>query len=65
MLPDAVFVYENEQLPISVQSFQKNLTSLLRLVSRSAMLWQELFSPRFPLVGHVLHDYQNLDTLAM
>ena len=65
LLPDVVFVDEDGHLPISVQSFQRNLTRLLRTVSVSEILWQELFSPRSPLVGHVLHDYQNLDMLAI
>ena len=56
---------EEGHVPISVQSFQRNLTQLLRLVSEREMLWQELFSPRSALVGHVIHDYRNLDTLAM
>ena len=31
LLPDVVFVFDDEKLPISVQSFQTNLTRLLRV----------------------------------
>ena len=62
-LPDACFVMEGEQLPISVKAFQQNLTRLLRLVCRIDDGWQELFSPRLPLTGHLLHSFRNVDVL--
>ena len=63
ILPDCVFVVAGEKLPISVKDFQHNLTCLLRFVSSIDDNWHELFSPRMPLVGHLLHKYRNIDVL--
>jgi len=63
ILPDCVFVMAGEKLPISVKDFQHNLTCLLRFVSSIDDNWHELFSPRMPLVGHLLHKYRNIDVL--
>ena len=65
ILPDACFVMEGEQLPISVKAFQQNLTKLLRLVCRNDDGWQKLFSPRLPLTGHLLHDFRNIDIIPV
>ena len=61
LLPDACFIMDGEQLPISVKTFQQNLTNLLRFVCRIDDGWQDLFSPRLPLTGHLLHDFRNID----
>ena len=63
LLPDVVFVYEDEQIPISVQSFQKNRTRFLRFVSCLDGCWLELFYPRAPLANHLLRNFRNLDVI--
>ena len=63
LLPDVCFVMDGEQLPISVKAFQQNLTSLLRLACRVDDGWQQLFSSRLPLTGHLLHEFRYLDVI--
>ena len=65
MLPDAVFVSGDEQLPISVHSFQSNLTRLLRYVSGIEECWVELFSCRAALSNHLLLRFRNMDEIPV
>ena len=65
LLPDAVFVFGDEKLPISVKCFQQNLTRLLRFVSGIEDCWYELFSPRAALSSHLLLHFRNLDELPV
>ena len=64
-LSDVVCVMERQQLPLSVQLFQRNLSHFLKLVSLENELWQELFSARFSLVTHLLNEYRNIDFIPI
>ena len=63
LLPDVVFLSNDEPVPISVQTFQKNLTMLLRIACNEIIDWIDMYSPRISLVGHPLHTFRNLDNL--
>ena len=63
MLPEVVFHDEDGVIPISVSSFQSNLTKLLKLSSMIESNWLETFSPRVPLFNHVLKELRQVDQL--
>ena len=63
LLPEVVFHDSEGTIPISISSFQKNLTVLLKVASMDIDHWDEVYSPRVPLWNHVLKDLRHLDHL--
>ena len=51
--------------PIPVVNFQRNLTQLLKLASHETERWEEIFSPRYALLGHVLKDFRSVASVHL
>ena len=65
ILPECVFHFEDDAVfPISVSSFQSNLTSLLKSASNHELEWEGLFSPRTTIFDHVLRRFSQVSSLS-
>ena len=63
LLPECVFHYDEQVLPISVSAFQSNLNRLLKLVSHESDCWEGIFSSRTTIHNHVLRNFSNISHL--
>ena len=64
MLPECVFHFEDDAVfPISVSSFQSNLTVLLKFASKHVVEWEGIFSPRSTIYDHVLRRFSTFSDL--
>ena len=65
LLPECVFHTEDDAVfPISVNSFQSNLTSRLKSASNHELEWEGLFSPRSTFFDHVLRRFNEVSSLS-
>ena len=65
LLPECVFHSEDDAVfPVSVSSFQSNLTVLLKSASNHVVEWEGLFSPRTTIFDNVLRRFSNISNLS-
>ena len=65
ILPECVFHSEDDAVfPVSVSTFQLNLTFLLKSASNHELEWEGLFSPRSTIFDHVLRRFSQVSSLS-
>ena len=65
ILPECVFHSEDDAVfPVSVSTFQSNLTFLLKSASNHELEWEGLFSPRSTIFDHVLRRFSQVSSLS-